>query len=108
MLGGKSTGEILAVDDVSLDVWRGECVGLVGESGCGKTTFSKLILRAIQADAGEIEFDGGDQVIDVRALSSRQLIGFRKRIQFHLSGPVRLTQSADDRVRYHRRAARHP
>jgi peptide/nickel transport system ATP-binding protein len=87
LIGGKSAGEILAVDDVSLDVWRGECVGLVGESGCGKTTFSKLILRAISADSGEILFDGGTKAIDVRALSSRQLIGFRRRIQFIFQDP---------------------
>ena len=87
LFGGKSTARIVAVDDVSLDVRRGECVGLVGESGCGKTTLSKLILRAIQADQGEIVFHDGVREIDVRALSTRQLIPFRRRIQFIFQDP---------------------
>ncbi len=87
LFGGKSTARIVAVDDVSFDVRRGECVGLVGESGCGKTTLSKLILRAIQADQGEIVFHDGAREIDVRALSTRQLVPFRRRIQFIFQDP---------------------
>ena len=83
----KPAARVAAVDDVSLDVRRGECVGLVGESGCGKTTLSKLILRAIQADQGEIVFHDGAREIDVRALSSRQLVPFRRRIQFIFQDP---------------------
>ncbi len=85
--GGKQHASVRAVDDVSLDVWRGECVGLVGESGCGKTTLSKLILRAIQADSGDITFNDGTNAIDVRALTPRQLIGFRRKIQFIFQDP---------------------
>ncbi len=87
VLGGKRAAPFVAVDDVDLDIARGECVGLVGESGCGKTTLSKLILRAIQADAGEIVFDDGREPTDVRALSARQLIPFRRRIQFIFQDP---------------------
>ena len=59
---------IVAVDDVSFDIRRGECLGLVGESGCGKTSLSKLIMRAIKPDRGTITFNDGADEIDVLAL----------------------------------------
>ena len=52
-MGGGTTRTIRAVNDVSFDVARGECLGLVGESGCGKTTLSKMLMRGISADAGQ-------------------------------------------------------
>jgi len=87
LLGDKAAGKLCAVDDVSFEVKRGECLGLVGESGCGKTTLSKLILRAIDADSGAINFNNRGQDIDVRALSTRQLIPFRRKIQFIFQDP---------------------
>ncbi len=87
LFGGGTAARVDAVDDVSLDVRRGECVGLVGESGCGKTTLSKLILRAIQADRGAIVFRDGAEDIDVRALSARQLVPFRRKVQFIFQDP---------------------
>ena len=54
----------LAVDDVSFEIERGETLALVGESGCGKTTTARALLRLVAAHAGTIHFDG----IDVRAL----------------------------------------
>jgi peptide/nickel transport system ATP-binding protein len=53
LMGGGTTRTIRAVNDVSFDVLRGECLGLVGESGCGKTTLSKMLMRGISADAGQ-------------------------------------------------------
>ena len=87
LFGGGPAMRVDAVDDVSLDVRRGECVGLVGESGCGKTTLSKLILRAVQADRGAIVFRDGAEEIDVRALSARQLVPFRRKVQFIFQDP---------------------
>jgi oligopeptide/dipeptide ABC transporter ATP-binding protein len=54
------TAHVKAVDDISFDIKRGETFGLVGESGCGKTTAGRAILRLIEPDAGEIRFDGTD------------------------------------------------
>ena len=55
---GFKTIPLKAVDDVSFTVGRGETLGLVGESGCGKTTVGRTILRLYQPTAGEIRFDG--------------------------------------------------
>ena len=55
---GKVTDYVKAVDDVSFDVYEGETLGLVGESGCGKTTLGRTILRLVPAHGGEIVFDG--------------------------------------------------
>ena len=90
ILGG-GEGSLLAVDDVSFTVRRGECLGLVGESGCGKTTLSKMILRALQPDSGSITFHengpkGGGE-IDVLGLGGEALMAFRKKIQFVFQDP---------------------
>jgi peptide/nickel transport system ATP-binding protein len=56
--GGSRRGAVRAVDDIDLDVVKGETLGIVGESGCGKSTLARLIMQIIVADAGEILFDG--------------------------------------------------
>ncbi len=79
---------IKAVDGVSLDIRRGECLGLVGESGCGKTTVAKLIMRALTPDAGEIIYsDPGHAPIDIASAGSAQLGTLRKRIQMVFQDP---------------------
>ncbi len=81
------TRELLAVDGVSFDVQRGECFGLVGESGCGKTTLSKIIMRAVTPDQGEVIYHDGQQAIDVRGLEGNDLLTFRRKMQFIFQDP---------------------
>jgi peptide/nickel transport system ATP-binding protein len=80
-------GGVLAVDDVSFEVRRGECLGLVGESGCGKTTLSKILMRALSPDAGAIRFNDNGAAIDVLNLGPSELIAFRRRLQFIFQDP---------------------
>ncbi len=86
-LFGRGHGEIVAVDNVSLEVARGETLGLVGESGCGKTTLSKMIMRALKPDAGTIEFDNGDGPVDLVPLGESELLPFRRKMQFIFQDP---------------------
>jgi peptide/nickel transport system ATP-binding protein len=85
-LKGK-TSLLRAVDDVSFDVQHGECFGLVGESGCGKTTLSKIIMRALTPDSGRIEYNDRGEIIDVRALEGEALMAFRSKMQFIFQDP---------------------
>jgi peptide/nickel transport system ATP-binding protein len=86
---GKGTlSTIVAVDDVSFDIRRGECLGLVGESGCGKTTVSKIIMRAVTPEQGEIIFDDGRCRTDMLDLKGEELRAFRPRVQMIFQDPV--------------------
>jgi len=73
-----------AVEDVSFDIRRGETLGLVGESGCGKSTVARLILRLINPDGGRIIFDG----VDITNLSEKALKPFRRRMQIVFQDPA--------------------
>ncbi len=78
---------VKAVDNVSFAIRPGECFGLVGESGCGKTTVSKLIMRAVTADSGSVIFHGKNGEQDVLALDDRDLKQFRTRMQMVFQDP---------------------
>jgi oligopeptide/dipeptide ABC transporter ATP-binding protein len=81
-----------AVDGVSLRVGRGELLALVGESGCGKTSTAQAVMRLVEADAGEIRFEGND----LTPLGTRELRPLRRRIQMVYQDPY---ESLDPRLR---------
>jgi peptide/nickel transport system ATP-binding protein len=87
LFGGKPAGEVLAVDDVSFSIKAGECLGLVGESGCGKTTTSKMILRAIRPDSGTLTYNDNGTPVDVLKLEGKALFDYRRRVQFIFQDP---------------------
>jgi len=82
-LGAGAPQSVLAVDDVSFDVIRGECLGLVGESGCGKTTVSKMVMRALTPDSGTVLFEGRN----VHELQDAALFEYRRQVQFVFQDP---------------------
>jgi oligopeptide transport system ATP-binding protein len=83
LITARFTKSVKAVDDISFEVNEGETLGLVGESGCGKSTTGRCINRLLQATAGEIHFDD----LDVRKLRPRQLKAFRRDVQFIFQDP---------------------
>ena len=80
---GRVVDHVRAVDGVSFDVYRGQTLGLVGESGCGKTTTGRAIMRLIDPTAGEVIFDG----VDITTMPQGPLRSYRKRFQIIFQDP---------------------
>jgi oligopeptide transport system ATP-binding protein len=80
---GKRIGEVKAVDDISFIVKKGETLGLVGESGCGKSTTGRMLMRLIEPTEGQIYFDGKD----LTSLSNREMRKIRKEMQMVFQDP---------------------
>ena len=80
---GGNVQHVKAVDDVSFHIKRGETLGLVGESGCGKSTTGRTVIRLYDPTDGQIIFDGKD----ISKLSQKQLLPYRKKIQMIFQDP---------------------
>ena len=80
---GKVTQELKAVDNITFDIYRGETLGLVGESGCGKTTLGRSLLQLIEHSSGTVEYDG--KPLD--KLSSKELRHLRTKMQIVFQDP---------------------
>src|SRR4051794_26323206 len=83
LLVQRQVGAVKAVDDVSFDVFQGETLGLVGESGCGKSTTGRTILQLYRPTAGTVEFEGQDLV----KMQGETLRKMRKRMQMIFQDP---------------------
>lgn len=79
----KKIGEVKAIEDISFQVHKGETLGIVGESGCGKTTLARCIMRVYQPEEGKIEFEG----TNIANLNDKQLKPFRPKIAMIFQDP---------------------
>jgi peptide/nickel transport system ATP-binding protein len=84
-------GHVRAVDDVTIYVRKGETLSLVGESGCGKTTTARCIVRALKPTSGQVLLhmagEGGEDVVDIAPLPKRSLRPFRRQMQMIFQDP---------------------
>jgi oligopeptide/dipeptide ABC transporter ATP-binding protein len=81
------SGWVKAVDDVSIDLLEGEVLGLVGESGCGKTTVGRAVLRLVEPTSGEVYFYNGSGEVNILALNKTELKKLRPSIQIIYQDP---------------------
>jgi ABC-type oligopeptide transport system ATPase subunit len=79
----RHVGDVMAVDDLSFEVYRGETLGLVGESGCGKTTTGRTIIRLYEPTDGHVYFED----VDLAYLKASQLRQMRRRMQMIFQDP---------------------
>jgi oligopeptide/dipeptide ABC transporter ATP-binding protein len=112
-LARRRVGTVVAVEGVSFDIAKGETLGLVGESGCGKTTTARLVLRALKPTRGEILFRVGEQAVRVDLLRGRALRALRPHIQMIFQDPfsslnprMPVGEIIGEPLRIHRRGSR--
>jgi len=79
----KKVGDVKAVDDISFNVYKGQTLGLVGESGCGKTTTGRAILRLVDITAGHVLYDG----VDLATINAKKMREMRRRLQIIFQDP---------------------
>jgi peptide/nickel transport system ATP-binding protein len=84
----RQVGAVRAVDDISFDIRQGEVLGMVGESGCGKSTVAKSIVRALEPTGGTITYHGGDgQPLEIARLTEKELHPLRREIRMIFQDP---------------------
>jgi len=83
----KVIGYVKAVDDLNFDIYQGETLGLVGESGCGKSTAARLLLRAYKATAGDIQFKMDNEWVNIPQLNKQGLHKLRRQMQMVFQDP---------------------
>ena len=83
----KTVGHVKAVDGISLEIYKGETLGIVGESGCGKSTFGKSIMMLERPTGGEVLFNFDGEFKDITKFSSKEMLEFRKRVQMVFQDP---------------------
>lgn len=83
----KVVGHVKAVDDVSLTVYKGETLGIVGESGCGKSTFGKSVMLLEKPTGGEVLFNYDGEMKDITKFSKEETFKFRRRVQMVFQDP---------------------
>lgn len=83
----RKIGEVKALDGVDLDIYRGETISVIGESGCGKTTLGRMLAVLQKPTGGELSFDFGDGLKNVIGLNRTEELAFRRRVQMIFQDP---------------------
>ena len=104
MIFQRQVGNVKAVDGVSFDIFKGETLGLVGESGCGKSTTGRTVLQLYKPTEGSVVFEGQELTTLPRCRTAQDAPPYAD----DLSGPVRLAQPAHVGRQHRQRAAAHP